>query len=212
MWRFTIFGFPVTVVPWFWLTAAFLGGGINAQTFQDLFDVALVVGVIFVSILVHELGHAAMGRRFGDYPDIQLYAMGGLTYMSRSLFNRWQSIQVTAAGPAAGFGLALICWMVLKFGGDSLDGTHVGYVFSVGLFINVVWTIFNLFPVLPLDGGQILREVLGPNKLSWTYSISVVCAVVLSIYAFMNNWLFAAVFLGFMAYTNWKEHPANRGY
>jgi Zn-dependent protease len=210
MWRFQILGFSVIVAPWFWLTAAFLGGGISAQTFQDLWDVALVMMVIFVSILVHELGHALMSRKFGDFPHIELHAMGGTTYMRSNHYDRKQSILVTAAGPAAGLTLAFCCWLALYFFDSSLAGTVVGGVLRTAFVINLIWTIFNLFPVLPMDGGQILRDILGPQRLSWTYSISLVSAALLAIWAIMNNWVFAAVFLAFMAYNSWKDHPANR--
>jgi len=56
----------------------------------------------------------------------------------------------------------------------------VHYFVDIMATINVFWTIINLFPVLPLDGGQILRESLGPAKLRLTCIISLMTLVVLA--------------------------------
>ena len=59
--RFNLFGIPVQVQPWFWLTLVLIGGGVGANTADELLLLALFVVAGFVSILVHELGHALAG-------------------------------------------------------------------------------------------------------------------------------------------------------
>ncbi len=61
---------------------------------------------LFLSILVHELGHAFIGRKYGAVPVIHLHGLGGLTAFPGMRFSRRQHIAVTAAGPAASFALA----------------------------------------------------------------------------------------------------------
>ena len=65
MLRFSFFGFPVAVHWMFWVSAALLGGGLDAYTPRKLFDLALWVAAAFVSVLLHEFGHTLMQRRYG---------------------------------------------------------------------------------------------------------------------------------------------------
>ena len=58
---------------------------------------------VFVSILIHEMGHVLMGRLFGAEGHIVLYSFGGLAIGSKRLADRWQRIAVSFAGPLAQF-------------------------------------------------------------------------------------------------------------
>ncbi|HSO11633.1 MAG TPA: hypothetical protein VLT51_04610, partial [Anaerolineales bacterium] len=71
--RFSIAGIPVRVHPLFWLIALLLGSS------GALVEIPIWILVVFVSILVHELGHALAFRRYGIQSHIVLHAMGGLT-------------------------------------------------------------------------------------------------------------------------------------
>jgi stage IV sporulation protein FB len=77
---FSVLGFPVRIHPFFWLVGFLLGfsGGRDAGIQLLLWFIAF-----FVSILIHELGHALMIRRFGRSAYIVLYAMGGLAIEGR---------------------------------------------------------------------------------------------------------------------------------
>ena len=77
------------------------------KSVDDFYRVLLWTISIFLSILVHELGHAFMGRKYGAVPVIHLHGLGGLAAFSGKRFSRRQHIAVTAAGPAASFALAL---------------------------------------------------------------------------------------------------------
>ena len=100
--RFRIFGIPVTVEPIFFFLVGFLG--IRRERF-DL--IAIWMAVVFVSILVHELGHAFAGRRLGLVPAIRLHGMGGHTeWIEPRRMSDAQRIGISFAGPGAGFLLA----------------------------------------------------------------------------------------------------------
>ena len=75
---FALFGIPVRVHPFFWLVALLLGlGGVNH--YQDRAQALLIwIVVIFISILLHELGHAFAIRYYGWEPSVTLYALGGM--------------------------------------------------------------------------------------------------------------------------------------
>ncbi len=124
--HFRAFGIPVRISPWFWL-AAFILGYLSAGASQPI-AVLIFMAVMFVSILVHELGHALLMRKFGYDPHIVLYHFGGLAireqrrypggfsgdFAPRSRRNESrESILISLAGPAAGFLLAAATVMLV---------------------------------------------------------------------------------------------------
>lgn len=176
--RFTLFNIPVSIHWMFWLLAAFLGGALQAQSPEQLIYTATFMAAAFVSILIHELGHALAGLRMGaPRAEIHLHGMGGLAHFHGAPFTRKQSILMTAAGPAASLALAGIFFVVgiavLGVEGErSLSFVYLQLFVGTMIAINVFWTIFNLFPALPLDGGQIVRDTLGPRRIKTTCIIS----------------------------------------
>lgn len=176
--HFRLLGFPVRVHPLFWVVALILS--VNGG--RRMIDVFICVVAVFVSILVHELGHALTMRRFGLRPWIVLHGMGGLAgydpaELHGSRASGWiRQILISAAGPGAGFLLAIVVAGIAKATGHSVGigfGAPYGvWVVAEGiqqpaldvlvnslLFISVIWGLVNLLPVYPLDGGQISREV-----------------------------------------------------
>src|SRR5689334_12648737 len=107
MFKFRAFGIPVAVEGWFWLATVFLGGGLQAHSPEAWAGVAVWTAVVLVSILVHELGHALVGRRFGASPSIRLHAFGGVTFLPGPHLTRAQNTFVSAAGPLAGLLLGI---------------------------------------------------------------------------------------------------------
>src|SRR5262249_19067085 len=120
---------------------------------------------VFVSLLIHELGHVFMGQVFGAYGHIVLYSFGGLAIGSSNLSGRWKRIAVSFAGPGAQFVLLGLIWLVTDFALPALSlSPGVKRFLDIVLFqlwsINLWWPILNLLPIWPLDGGRITREVL----------------------------------------------------
>ena len=153
--------YPVRVSVWFWVGMALVG----STTFNDrlLGPASIVVWVAcgFVSILLHELGHAAAFRWFGTPARIALIAFGGLAIPSGGRpASGWRMLAVNLAGPAATFllfGLVVVSNLSAdwRFKHPVLDRVYLFLVIQ-----NLSWGILNLIPVWPLDGGQALREVL----------------------------------------------------
>ena len=214
MLRFRLFGFPVTVEPWHWAILAFIGGGLGIRVREDLLPVILFMVAGFVSILIHELGHAFMSRLFGcRHVAIVLHGMGGVAISQGARFNRGQDILVSAAGPglqAFCGGVALVLLLTHSFDGPAAS---LLYAF-VG--VSLFWALLNLIPVHPLDGGQILREVLGPRRIQLTLKISIVVAVIVGVPMFLlTSSLLFPIFLGLTVWQNYKmlgRLPANRGW
>ena len=125
------------------------------------------VAVVFQGILMHELGHALVGRAFGKQPRIELIALGGLTWWEqRQPMSPGRSLIVSAAGPTVGIfigSLALVLMEMLRVPDPSL----ARYAFRSLIFVNLGWGLLNLLPVLPLDGGNIVAsmiELLVPSR------------------------------------------------
>ena len=107
---FRVGPFPVTIEASFLLMAVFFGydrrGGVTALLSWVL--------VVFVSVLVHELGHAVFGRRLGARPQIYLRGMGGLTLTPLSRRLGWaESVGLSLSGPLAGLLPGLLAGAVL---------------------------------------------------------------------------------------------------
>lgn len=188
---FDLFGFEVRTNLLFFVLPVFIGQGF-VSSFQKVnpgVGMLIVAAVFWVSILVHELGHAFAFRMFGIHSRIVLYLMGGLAIPEG--LHRWssakkgrltpvQQIIVSLAGPVAGLMLAaalcLIVWSLKgsfatsswkiiplpMFGETSpiTQESELHLAFSIGVVINIVLNLFNLVPVFPLDGGQVTRQLL----------------------------------------------------
>src|SRR5262245_51398952 len=105
-----IFGIPVTVQPFFLLMVAFLGYR-SDEPFEFL--IAWVI-VVFISILIHEFGHAFAVRAFGMSPQIEISGFGGVTsWRDEKNVSPPKHIAISLAGPFAGF---LFCGVVILVG------------------------------------------------------------------------------------------------
>src|SRR5215510_4271926 len=151
-----IFGIPIKIDPSFLIVCALLAYSRLSQ--PDLLVEWLIV--IFVSIIIHELGHALMVRLFGMTPQILLYSMGGLTsWTDEKGVSPPKHIAISLAGPFAGFlfyGVVSLSNMAMP----DLFADHLGRQTYQDLrFVNLWWGIFNLLPVLPLDGGNVAYSI-----------------------------------------------------
>ncbi|MFN0052297.1 MAG: metalloprotease [Planctomycetales bacterium] len=161
--RFSLFGIPVRVHPMFWVFSAVMGWDRNDFNFMLLW-----IGCVFLSILVHELGHALTAQHFGWRPEIVLYAFGGYAgFMPTWNFSTRRSVLVSLAGPGAGFVLFGIVWglerLIFHMGwlpDSPQQALYLIWVLQTLIFINLWWGLVNLLPVYPLDGGQVSRELL----------------------------------------------------
>lgn len=221
---FTLFGIPVRVHPLFWLVAVFLG--LHAD---DLFSLLAWVLAVFIAVLVHEMGHAVAMRAFGYYPSVTLYGMGGYTrYGMRAVGvlppRVWGRILMTAAGPAAGFLLAFVLALglsVLRVPLVVKLGPPIGVMVLANLpspwltvfvyyifFTTIAWGVLNLLPVLPLDGGHIMREILSIRDPHWgsfrAGQISLVVAAAVAFWSVMSGSYFLAILFAYLAYSNYQ--------
>lgn len=203
MLRFVFAGFPVQIHWLFWVTCAVLGGGFYARSLQDWLFVAVWTAVVFVSIMVHELGHALVGRSYGSRPSILLHGLGGLTVLPGLRVTRWRSVLLSAAGPAAGLLLGVVALLLRPVLQPSEALGH--FAFGSLVYVNILWSLFNLLPVMPMDGGQILGSLLGPRRRRVTAVVGAVTAGVLCVLSLLAGQWILAVFLGVLAFSNYRS-------
>lgn len=201
--RFVIFGFPVRVDPTFFLGALLLtlGTGVSSAGV-----IAALAGVIFVSVLVHELGHAFAARATGAQPAIELHLIGGLTaYRPPRPLSRLEQIGISLAGPMAGFALAGVTFGIAHALDVSFAHPSENPVVFFTVAANLFWGVVNLLPVLPLDGGMVMQNLIPGNEATrarWAAIFSIVAAAVAAFYAIRHDYYFAVYYLGFLTILN----------
>lgn len=171
--HFSVLGIPVRVHPLFWIMALLLG---MHGTRGEPILVVIWVATVFVSVLIHELGHALAARAHGWPPSITLQTFGGLATYRPTYRSLRADFIITLAGPMAGFFLAaMIAALVklLRYELITAFGPFGFYVYAQGIHnfnasvlvndllqVNIFWGLLNLLPVYPLDGGQIARTLM----------------------------------------------------
>jgi Zn-dependent protease len=163
--RFPLFGFPIRIHWTFLLIAVVIGG--SGPDFS-ITRAAVWLIVVVVSVLVHELGHAFAARVVGAEPTIDLYALGGLTaFVPPRPLSRAQSVGISLAGPFAGFLLGItVLSAAAAFGADRhspfvrADASVLEMVVGASIWVYLYWGAVNLLPILPLDGGTVVRSLL----------------------------------------------------
>ncbi|MBW3620947.1 MAG: hypothetical protein KY461_11930 [Actinobacteria bacterium] len=207
--RFTLFGVPVTISLSVVLLLAFLGFQLG-----DPVEIVLWVVIGITSVLLHELGHALAARAAGTAPEIALAGLGGVTTYRptpRTEGRGW-SLVIGLAGPAVGIVLGLVavalgapCCRVAP------GAPPAEFALSVFVFVSLVWSVLNLLPILPLDGGQALASLLPGTPSQRQVRAAVVGTVVgaaATVAAFLAGAVFAAVIVALLTWQNvrvWRD-------
>lgn len=209
--RFSIFGIPVEIQPWFWLVLGLFGSNFaDGTTSAGVMTVLVFVLAGFISVLVHELGHALTGKAFGAATAITLHAFGGYATFPAGIFSRWQDFLVTAAGPAIQIVLGILGFAVWRFAPIPGEFGRLFFLFLGS--ISIFWALLNLIPVIPLDGGRLMASILGPRRIGVALQISLVAAIVVGgLMLKFTASLFFPLLLGMMAYQNWQQYQRLRG-
>ena len=116
---------------------------------------------------------------------------------------------VSAAGPGAGLLLGLLILALNRAGFDLPPLAELAITY--GLYVNFVWTLINLLPISPLDGGQILAQVLGPRRAHLTSWIGFIVASALCLWTLSHRQIISAFMLAMLAYYNFRREPIEGG-
>jgi Zn-dependent protease len=202
--QFSVFGIPVRVHGSFWLTALLLG---FIQYQRIPWAIGAWILAVFVAVLLHELGHALMFRRFGVASEVHLVAMGGLTRPLGGRLTQWRHILVSFAGPAVGIvlGGATLAFQIF---GPPPARYEVGVILDMIVWTNLGWALFNLVPIQPLDGGNIVAAALdrffGIRGQRWARIISIVVACALIALGLAFRQIFLVVMIAMLAVENYR--------
>src|SRR5262249_41397934 len=124
-------------------------------------DAVLFMLLLFLCVLLHELGHALAARTYGiSTPDITLLPIGGVPRLQRMPENPLQEIIVAVAGPLVNVLIAVIIalWTTVSYDATGGVVAKPGLSMAARLFsVNVTLVLFNLIPAFPMDGGRVLR-------------------------------------------------------
>lgn len=206
-----LLGFDIRIRPGFVVFLALVVG-----LYADAFGLWLAAALTVFTV-VHELAHAVAARRFGAHARIDLELFAGTTsYTAPRPLRPGQQAVVAAAGPVVH--LATATAVLLALGVDPTDPRSIGSspaiaaIWWAGLAIGA----FNLIPVFPLDGGQLLRSGLAAviggraDRVVLVWSLGVTGAVLAWLVVDpTRRWY--SIFAAFLLLAQWQRHVAMRG-
>ena len=200
---------PIQISPIFWFLILFIGW-VNSN---EVSHIALWAIVAFFSVLIHEYGHALTALFFGQKAQIQLVALGGLTLRSGNKLSAWKEFIIVLNGPLAGFGLFAISYLVLHQIGENRG--LLSYFFMISMYANLFWTILNLLPIHPLDGGKLISIVLqglfGIKGLQFSLLLSCLLGLGMSLLFFLSHSLLMGSLFLMMVFEGYQAWRASLG-
>lgn len=168
---FNVFGFQVRLDPSWFLIAALIVWSLSAGYFPhavtDLgpagylaLSVVAMLG-LFACLILHELSHSLVARRFGlGVGSITLFIFGGVAELDEEPASARSEFWIAIAGPVMSFALAGAFLLALAYSRQVGLPVSVLALFEYLAIVNIVLALFNLLPAFPLDGGRVLRAVL----------------------------------------------------
>ena len=188
---------------------AFIGGGLHAANSTDILLVLVFVFAGFLSIIIHELGHALTIRKYGLPAAITLRAFGGYASFPAGKLDRKQSFVVTAAGPALQFAFGVLLIVLAPSISIPKGSLFLPFLRDL-IWVSIAWSILNCLPVYPMDGGQMMAAILGPKKQHNVHLISSIVAVIIGVagYLYLGT-ILLPIFMALFAWQNWQSYQAS---
>lgn len=169
--KFKFLNIPVYIHPTFWIFLLFF-----TNIYEDFSFLNVIVGaVVFLSLLVHEYGHALTALYFGARPTITLEGFGGNAQYNGSGITPKQDFLITLNGPLLQSFLIALSYYLLN--SAIFENYYINYLFYITMRMNVMLVLLNLIPIVPLDGGQLLRNILERKFGVAGYRISVLVGI-----------------------------------
>jgi stage IV sporulation protein FB len=208
--NFTFLNIPVQIQPTFWIFLLFLTEFHLDPSIESL----IVGGVMIVSLLLHEYGHALTAVYFGAKPSITLEAFGGRAEYRNVEISRKQAVIITLNGPLFESLLIFLPYFLLE-SGIFASYHYLDYTLYVTMRLNILWCLLNLIPIDPLDGGHIMRYLLenkfGDKGYKISLIVGLICAALIAPYLYFTGQTFFSIFLvilGIQTYLKLKQNLA----
>ncbi|MDA1028530.1 MAG: site-2 protease family protein [Bacteroidetes bacterium] len=185
-----------------WTFLIMLAGIFGFYVYQGLTVVAALAGVglvlsVFACVVLHELGHAFMARKYGiPTVDIIMYPIGGVARLARMPREPKQEFMIAIAGPAVNLAIAGVLFVLGSVLGATLSAASSlqpqANIISMLMWINLSLVAFNMIPAFPMDGGRVLRAALASQMeyRNATHIASLIgqgLALVFGIYGLFNG-------------------------
>ncbi|HEX7829375.1 MAG TPA: M50 family metallopeptidase [Thermoanaerobaculia bacterium] len=170
----------------------------------------LWVPILFISVLVHEIAHAAAFALFGfGSSHIVLTGMGGVTYNDSRNVRPWQDVLISVAGPIASFALLFLTWWFMSTRIGSTDKMLVALLPRMAV-ANLYWGIFNLIPLSPLDGGHATRSFFRmflDERRAFAIAtwIGLIVGALVVVFGIKTQNYFLALYIAFFMYMAWQR-------
>lgn len=208
---FWLFSTLVTVRFTFFLVMVLMAG-LSRRSFAEILIWVAVAGF---GVLLHEFGHVAAARYYRHKPRVELYTMGGVTTWESDERAGWvEHLLISLAGPAIGLALAGLVWLLLENLGWVPGSPFLRLALSDFMWVSVGWGVFNLLPILPLDGGRSLEAILAGfrarNPRRTTRIVSLCVGGAVAVLAFAAGWTWAGVLAAMFAYNNAQSMRGGR--
>lgn len=212
-----LMGFPIFVDLTFLLLAGLFIFPSFGNTFTEHFVALMRFPILLGSIILHELGHALVIKRLGyGNSRVLLWGMGGLCINSGPRRKPIDGMKIALAGPGASLalGLPLLAIQALVFGMSPPEGEAAWAAYSIlgfAVFVNVGWSIFNLLPIFPLDGGRALMNALRhfgrrdrDKAARLTGLVGLILCIPLGLLCLMGQQLWMVFILFFIGQGSWQ--------
>jgi stage IV sporulation protein FB len=189
----------------------------NLDQHQGIQYALLWVPILLISVLFHELAHAATIALLGfGRSRIFLSGMGGVTVNQRHA-RPWQDLLISLAGPMGSFLLSWICSAILRNVTMARADGLLAALLPQLIYWNIVWGIVNLIPIYPLDGGQTARNILRTflsERRSFLISVwsSMVIGTVTAIVALLHGSFFLGIIVAMMVMQNFQQWQMYRAF
>ena len=182
----------------------------QSQLVMLAFTVSVLIG-IYLSVILHEIGHATAARNTGiNVESITLWIAGGVAKIET--IPSMKELPITIAGPAV-TAILIPAYALVSAVLFTLNLTTVAWIFLLLTLFNTLMLIFNLLPLFPLDGGRILRSLLtrktnylNATKYTFYTTISIITIAISLMITFGNyDYLFMSGVVGFLACVSYKK-------
>jgi stage IV sporulation protein FB len=187
--------FPLILV---WAAIQF--GLLSRQGIQGALFGVIVTSILFVIVVLHELGHSVAALRYGvPVKEIVLLPIGGVAQLTRMPEKPIEEFVIAIAGPLVNFGLAIVLAIIafatsLELGIGNmpltfsrLAGASMQSVFAYVFISNLFLGLFNLIPAFPMDGGRVFRALLA-TRVDYARATSIAVTVGQGIAWLMALW------------------------
>lgn len=224
--HFTLLRVPVHIHFSFWVAVLAWGAAITTCEPHPV-NVLFFALAVFVCLLVHEIGHALVGRRYMQGEEVGLcfsWLGGACCSESEPSWSLRQGICVTLAGPIAGLLVAAAVWGGLCVAAQSVQGGSVYalhmlkgeippeldgacpvlilYFTAYLLQVSTWWGCLNLLPIYPLDGGVVMHDLMDGTHVAHSISLATTCLLAVAFMA-VGVWAVAALMI-FLSYYNYR--------